>query len=119
MKKILLSGIAIALIASFAIYAQIRENRIDEDPQLAKWEKLAEQGDTAAMHRLIEFYDENSVECVEIEAACDAYGNELDADSINSENKKNAQMSKEYSERLNYGSSDISRDTGIMKGEEA
>lgn len=102
MKKILLSGIAIALIASFAIYAQIRKNRIDEDPQLAKWEKLAEQGDTAAMHRLIEFYDENSVECVEIEAACDAYGNELDADSINSENKKNAQMSKEYSERLNY-----------------
>ena len=62
MKKILLSGIAIALIASFAIYAQIRKNRIDEDPQLAKWEKLAEQGDTAAMHRLIEFYDENSVE---------------------------------------------------------
>lgn len=39
MKKILLSGIAIALIASFAIYAQIRKNRIDEDPQLAKWEK--------------------------------------------------------------------------------
>lgn len=102
MKKILLSGIAIALIASFAIYAQIRKNRIDEDPQLAKWEKLADQGDTAAMHRLIEFYDENSVEYVEIEAACDAYGNELDADSINSENKKNAQMSKEYSERLNY-----------------
>lgn len=61
MKKILLSGIAIALIASFAIYAKIGKNRIEEDPQLIKWEKLAEQGDTAAMHRLIEFYDENSV----------------------------------------------------------
>lgn len=102
MKKILLSGIAIILVASVAIYAQIGKNRIEGNPQLVKWEKLAEKGDTAAMHRLIEFYDENSVEYVEIEAACDAYGNELDADSINSENKKNAEISKDYSERLNY-----------------
>ena len=62
MKKILLSGIAIVLIASVAVYAQIGKNRIEGNPQLDKWEKLAERGDTAAMHRLIEFYDENSVE---------------------------------------------------------
>lgn len=102
MKKILFVGIVIAMIGVIAIGAKSGKNETEVDTRLVKLEKLAEKGDTAAMHRLIEFYDENSVEYVEIEAACDAYGNELDADSINSENKENAEMSKDYSERLDY-----------------
>lgn len=102
MKKIFLLGIAVVALTCVAIYAQTDSKDHEENARIVELEKLAEKGDTAALHRLIEFYDENSVEYVEIEAACDAYGDELDADSINSENKKNAEMSKDYSERLNY-----------------
>lgn len=105
MKKILLSGIAIVLIASVAVYAQIGKNRIEGNPQLDKWEKLAERGDTAAMHRLIEFYDENSVEYVEVVAVMEPDGTEWTAEQVaeaNAESKRQAEHSKEYSERLDY-----------------
>lgn len=102
MKKLVLLGIAVVVLTGAAVSAQSESKGHEDNARIAELEKSAENGDTAAMHHLIEFYDENSVEYVEIEAACDAYGNELDADSINSENKKNAEMSKDYSERLNY-----------------
>lgn len=59
MKKIIIAVIAIASIAGIAIYAQKKEKVTVDDERLTKLEALAEQGDTAAMHRLIEFYDEN------------------------------------------------------------
>lgn len=52
--------IAIATIVSVAIYAQTSETITVDDERLLKLESLAEQGDTAAMHRLLEFYDENA-----------------------------------------------------------
>ena len=102
MKKIVSATIALALIAGAAVYAQSKMNVTDNDRQIAKWESLAEQGDTVAMHRLIEFYDENSIQYVEVEEAYDAYGNELPVDDINLSNKNDAEQTKLYSERLNY-----------------
>ena len=67
MKKIIITMIFIAAIVSVAIYAQTDEKVTDGNKEIAKWETLAEQGDTAAMHRLIEFYDENSTIYVEVE----------------------------------------------------
>ena len=61
MKKILFVGIVIAMIGVIAIGAKSGKNETEVDTRIVKLEKLAEKGDTAAMHRLIEFYDENSV----------------------------------------------------------
>lgn len=97
MKKIVSTTIALTLIAGAAVYAQSKTNVTDNDRQIAKWESLAEQGDTAAMHRLIEFYDENSIQYVEVEEAYDAYGNELPIDDINLSNKNDAEQTKWYS----------------------
>ena len=88
-----------------AIYAQKGEIVTVDDERLIKLESLAEQGDTAAMHRLIEFYDENSSVYVEVEEVIEPYGTEWSAaevDSLNLANKNNAEMTKLYSDRLDY-----------------
>lgn len=109
MKKKVLIGIGAMLAVCAGIAAIIpiskasaNEAEVPENAQVAELERLAEQGDTAAMHRLIEFYDENSIEYLEIEAALDAYGNPLSVDSINEANKRDAELTKHYTERLNY-----------------
>lgn len=105
MKKIIIAVIAIASIASMAIYAQKNGKVTIDDERLIKLESLAEQGDTAAMHKLIEFYDENSSVYVEVEEVIEPDGTEWSAaevDSLNLENKNNADMTKLYSERLDY-----------------
>ena len=105
MKKFIIAVIAIASIAGMAIYAQKNEKVTIADERLIKLESLAEQGDTAAMHRLIEFYDENSSVYVEVEAVIEPDGTEWTAaevDSLNLENKNNADMTKLYSDRLDY-----------------
>lgn len=105
MKKIIIAVIAIASIAVMAIYAQKNEKVTGDDERLIKLESLAEQGDTAAMHRLIEFYDENSSVYVEEEEVIDPDGTEwstAEVDSLNLANKNNAEMTKLYSDRLDY-----------------
>lgn len=105
MKKIIIVVIAIASIAGMAIYAQKNEKVTIDDERLIKLESLAEQGDTAAIHRLIEFYDENSSVYVEVEEVIEPDGTEWTAaevDSLNLENKNNADMTKLYSDRLDY-----------------
>lgn len=67
MRKVTITAIVISLITAVAVYAQTGFNTADDDVQITKWETLAEQGDTAAMHRLIEFYNENAQYCVERE----------------------------------------------------
>ena len=64
MKKlivIIMTVVAITIIG-IALYAQT--NNANVNKQVEEWKVLAEKGDTAAMHRLIEFYDENSSEFV-------------------------------------------------------
>lgn len=105
MKKIIIAVIAITSIAVMAIYAQTNEKVTIDDERLIKLESLAEQGDTAAMHRLIEFYDENSSVYVEVEEVIEPDGTEWSAaevDSLNLANKNNAEMTKLYSDRLDY-----------------
>lgn len=105
MKKIIFTVIAVASIACVVIYARINDKGVRSNGQVAQWEKLAEQGDTVAMHRLIEFYDENSTDFVEVEAIIEPDGTELSAeevDSINLENRNNAEMTRQYSDRLEY-----------------
>lgn len=105
MKKIIIAVIAIASIAGMAIYAQKNEKVTVADERLTKLEALAERGDTAAMHRLIAFYDENSTVYVEVEAVMDADGTEWtteEVDSLNLANKSNAELTKHYSDRLEY-----------------
>lgn len=106
MKKIIIAVIiTITSIAVMAIYAQKGEIVTVDDERLIKLESLAEQGDTAAMHRLIEFYDENSSVYVEVEEVIEPDGTEWSAaevDSLNLANKNNAEMTKLYSDRLDY-----------------
>lgn len=105
MKKIIIAVIAITSIAVMAIYAQKSEKVTVDDERLIKLESLAEQGDTAAMHRLIEFYDENSSVYVEVEEVIEPDGTEwtaVEVDSLNLTNKNNAEMTKLYSDRLDY-----------------
>ena len=97
--------IAIVSIVCMTIYARANENITVDDEKLIKLESLAEQGDTAAMHRLIEFYDEHSTVFVDMEEVIEADGTEWTAaevDSLNLANKNMADMTEKYSERLDY-----------------
>ena len=105
MRKITITAILVSLITVVAVYAQTGLNNTEDSVQLAKWETLAEQGDTAAMHRLIEFYDENSTIYVEVEDVIEPDGyewTEEEVDSLNLVNKNNADMTELYSNRLDY-----------------
>lgn len=105
MRKVITLSIVIVAVIGITIYAQNRESPSPADKQLHEWEQLAEKGDTAAMHRLIEFYDENSTIYVEVEEVIDPDGYEWttsEVDSLNLANKSNADMTKVYSHRLDY-----------------
>ena len=105
MKKIITLSIVIVAVIGITIYAQNRKSSSPLDMQLQEWEQLAEKGDTAAMHRLIEFYDENSSIYVEVEEVVEADGTAWTAeevDSLNLANKTNAEMFQQYAERLEY-----------------
>ena len=107
MRKIILTAIVTLLIAGISIAINAKSNGIEteHDTQIAEWEKLAEQGDTAAIHRLIEFFNKNAVEFVEVEAIIAPKGNEVpheEVEKLNEENKHLAEGSKKYAECLNY-----------------
>ena len=105
MKKVITLSIVIVAVIGITIYAQNREYSSPEDKQLKKWEQLAEKGDTAAIHRLIEFYDENSSIYVEVEEVIEPDGYEwtdAEIDNLNSVNRNNADMTKWYSDQLEY-----------------
>lgn len=68
--------IALALcitIIAFA-FAQNNSNSVELPDEVREWERLAEMGDTIAMHKLLRFYDDNSpvdievVEVIEVES---------------------------------------------------
>lgn len=105
MKKFIFAGVAVSLIASVAVFANKTTGQNPDNAQVNQWEALAEKGDTAAMHRLIEFYDENSPVFVEVAEVIDADGyewTEAEVDSLNAANKANDEMSEQYAERLEY-----------------
>lgn len=73
---------AIALLAvTVSLYAQTDKTNV-VNPQLQEWERQAELGDTAALHRLINFYEENSYEVVEVEDVIEVDTEDVVTDSI-------------------------------------
>ena len=69
--------------------------------ELKSLEREAEKGDTVALHKLLNFYDENSEIIIEIVEARDAYGNEIEINEI-SEEPFDSNLNELYLERLNY-----------------
>lgn len=67
MRKISIAAIIVSLITAVAVYAQTSLKKTDNEVQISRWEASAEHGDTAAMHRLMEFYNENARYCIERE----------------------------------------------------
>lgn len=57
MRKIAIIAIILSLITAVVVYAHTGLDNTEIDVQVVRWETLAEQGDTAALHRLLEFYD--------------------------------------------------------------
>ena len=83
MKKCVfgIAGVITILAIAVSLYAHTgMANAVN--PQLQEWERMAEQGDTTALHRLIQFYDENSYEVVEVEEAIEVDAEEVITDSI-------------------------------------
>lgn len=105
MKKFIILMIVVASILCIAMYAQPNKKITVDDKRLIKLESLAEKGDTAAMHRLIEFYDENSTVYCEVKTIIEPDGREwtdAEIDSLNLANKRDAEMTELYSDRLDY-----------------
>lgn len=65
-------------------------------------ESRAEKGDTAVMHRLIEYYNENAVIYLEVVEVVDAEGNWIDLDEPLNETSPNDEFSDYCSARLEY-----------------
>ena len=70
-------------------------------PELKSLENKAEKGDTAALHKLLKFYDENSAVVLEIEEIIDPYGNEIAVEDTGDEPYDEA-LNELYLERLNH-----------------
>lgn len=67
MKKLILA-IFIAIIATASVlYAQSIQKEEELPLEIQEWERLAEKGDTAAMHKLLLFYDDNAPVYLDVE----------------------------------------------------
>lgn len=65
--KILLAAV-LTVVAVAVLWAQNKGNKSPELPdEVKEWERLAEQGDTVALHKLLSFYDNNAPVYVEVE----------------------------------------------------
>lgn len=88
----------------FGLFLIWGANNIASKPQLSAelkaLEKLAENGDTVALHKLLYFYDDNSDIIIEVVEAIDADGNEIveeeDIESFDND------LNELYLERLHY-----------------
>ncbi len=79
MKKAKFGILGLVSLFAFAVSALDQTVVIPDDSQLQEWAQMAEDGDTAALHYLICFYDENSyVVVVENETDTIAWGPEYE-----------------------------------------
>lgn len=86
-----------------SVLAQKKDNSSDLSiGELKALEDRAEAGDTAAMHRLIRFYADNSAEYIEVVEAVDADGNPIEIDNPPAGNSDKADLSDLYKTRLEY-----------------
>lgn len=77
--KILLA--AVLTVAAVAIlWAQNKENKMPELPdEVKRWERLAEHGDTVALHKLLVFLDNNAPVYLEVEEAIEIGDESVDS----------------------------------------
>lgn len=89
----------------FGLFLIWGANNIASKPQLSAelkaLEKQAENGDTVALHKLLNFYDDSSEIYVEVVEAIDAYGNEIEFNDIKEGSYDNS-LNELYLERLHY-----------------
>ena len=76
-----IAGVFALLAIAMSLYAET-DKATTVNPQLQEWERIAELGDTAILHRLIRFYDENSYEVVELEEVSRFEAIEVVEDSV-------------------------------------
>lgn len=105
--KIFLAVILVGAVIAVAFAQKGNDGDITLPDEVKKWETLAEQGDTAALHNLLRYYDENAVIYVEVEAVVSADGEEYPQEVVDSINMANKNMANEAcanlcSERLDY-----------------
>lgn len=73
MKTKIFIALALCITIIAVAFAQNNSNNLELSDEVREWERLAEMGDTAAMHKLLRFYDDNSpvdievVEVIEVE----------------------------------------------------
>lgn len=78
-KILLAAALIVATVA--VLWAQNKEDKTPELPDEVKgWERLAEQGDTVALHRLLLFLDDNAPVYLEVEEVIEV--DDESADSI-------------------------------------
>lgn len=105
--KIFLAVILVGTVIAVAFTQKGNDGDIKLPDEVKKWEALAEQGDAAALHNLLRYYDENAVIYVEVEAVVSADGEEYPQEVVDSINMANKNMANEAfanlcSERLDY-----------------
>lgn len=68
MKTKILLAVVLIVAAAVVLWAQNGEHHAPELPdEVTEWERLAEQGDTTALHKLLVFLDDNAPVYVEVE----------------------------------------------------
>lgn len=99
-KKLLLIILSIFFGIILIWGANYISSRPQLSPELKALEIQAENGDTVALHKLLNFYDDNSDILIEVIEAIDADGNEI----IEEEDNKlfNNDLNEHYLERLYY-----------------
>ena len=81
---------------------QNNRNLTDLPIELKNLETRAEAGDTAAIHRLIEFYVDNINVYIEVVEAFDPYGNPIEIDNPTNNKSDGSDISDLYKARLEY-----------------
>lgn len=102
MKTKIIIAVALTVAIITVAFAQNNNSNVAE---LKQWELMAEKGDTACLHKLLRFYDENAVEFIEVAEIIDSDGKEVsqeEVEAINEENRHQAEESAKYAERLEY-----------------
>ena len=89
-------------ILSSCTTSQSGEQNMSLPSEIRDLESRAEKGDTAAMHRLIEYYNENAVIYMAVEEVVDADGNSIDLDEPLNESSHNDEFSDYCAMRLDY-----------------
>ena len=89
-------------ILNSCMTTKAEEQNMSFPPEIRDLESRAEKGDTAAMHRLIEYYNENAVSYIEVEEVVDAEGNPVDLDEPLNDASLNYEFSDYCSARLEY-----------------